>query len=450
MYWKDKLSDYFFPKIYSADSTERKRAEKAIDYVGNNLQEVHLPKLMDVISDPRFAKISRDDKTELIRALGYKRNDKVLPYLEKLYVQYTDSQHFQFTILEAVAKQRTVKSSKAFLNLLQSDLPVTSEEYLIRNAFRPFFDSLELAQELFPAIMTYTRFDEYKSIIYELMATMLEKGKLRGKDYSKQSDAILEDAGYALKLYLSGLDRNTRYSYSSNPFARSDYARATKMKFEPETVLNNEQEELLSYIKLLTPFAKNKRVAKYFDKILSSTPADLRIVTAGELLRAKVPVNDTIWTYYAGQRASRATVYGVLEYYERLDKMPAAAIQQDELVKSILFREESKPKGDTIVLLDKIQMKNKYSDGYVYFYKWRPKDKRIWKLACSGIHPSDQKKVALFPDVSKSSIAFESEQQRKKETETLLVRIRIYGHPRASTSDFDTSTRSSSLYDWDF
>lgn len=447
---EDKLSDYFFPNIYAADSTTRKRAEKAIDYVANNLQDVHLPKLMEVISDPRFAKLEREDKTELIRALGYKKNDQVMAYLEKLYVQYTDSQQFQFTILEAVARQKTVKSAKVFLKLLQSDLPVTSEEYLIRNAFRPFFDSLELAQQLFPAIMTYTRFDEYKSIIYELMADMLEKGKLRGKDYSKQSEAILEDAGYALKLYLSGLDRNTRYSYSSNPFSRNDYGRQSKIEFEPETILNNEQEDLLSYVKLLTPFAKNKRVSRFFDKVLSSTPADLRIVTAGELLRAKVPVNDTIWIYYASQRASSATVYGVLDYYKRLDKMPASAVQQDELVKSILFREESKPKGDTIVLLDKIQMKNKNAEGFVYFYKWRPKDKRIWKLACSGIHPTDQKQVTLFPDVNKSSIAFESEQQRKKETETLLVRIRIYGHPRASTSDFDTSTRSSSLYDWDF
>lgn len=448
----DKLSEYFFSKIYDADTSISKPAKKAVRYVSANLQDQHVAQMIQLIQNPKFGTLDKEDKQRLIKALGRRKSPDILPFLEKLYLQYTDSQKLAFSVMNAIARQYTKKSSQSFLNMMRTELCVTSDESSISEAFSPFFDSLETARPLFPGLLAYTRFPEYRSTIYDLESKLLEKGLLKSKDYAKQKYDILEDAGYELKIYLSSIDKS-RYSYNYKSFPpksdNSSYSyRLSRREFKPGDALNDRQKSMLRYVQLLAPFYADKRVKKFMDKVLTNSPEELKIVAAGQLLKAGAPVSDSIWKKYAAQRSQRALVYATLTYFERTDKMDAAKLKQEDLVEALLLGEESKPKGDTVVLLEKIALKNRLGDGYAYVYKWRPKDKKIWKLAITGLHPMDQKKATLYPEVHRTSIAFESEQQKKKEVDNSLLRIRIYGHRRASVSDFEVgSSGGYSMYD---
>ncbi|TND01572.1 MAG: GumN family protein [Bacteroidetes bacterium] len=440
----DKLSEYFFPKIYDTDTTISKPAKKAIRYVSANLLDKHVPQMITMIKNPKFGTLDKEDKQRLIKALGRRKSPDILPFLEKLYIQYTDSQKLAFSVLNAVAKQMNKKATQTFLNLMRTELCVTSDESSIRDAFSPFFDSLEMARPLFPAILSYTRFPEYRPTIYELQSKMMEKNILKSKDYAKQQNDILEDANYELKIYLSSID-NSRYSSNYRTFPpksdNSNYAyRMQRRKFDPADALNDRQEDMLRYVQLLAPFHHDKRVKKFLDKVLTNTPDELRIVAAGLMLKLGAPVNDSTWNKYAVQRSKKALVYATLSYYGHLEKMKPELLKQEELLQALLFSEDTKGKSDTIVQLEKVPMKNKLGEGYAYVYKWRPKDKKIWKLAVSGIHPNDQNQVTLYPEVHRTSIAFESDQQKKKEVDNALLRLRIYGHRRASVSDFEVSS----------
>jgi len=445
---KDKLVEFFFPKIYSADSTEAKQAKNAIRYVSANLEDRNVAQLIATIDDPRFARLENNEKEQLIRALGRRKSPDILPFLRKLYTRYTDSTRLQFAVLGAVALQHHAPGAETFLELLRTELPVTSKDSYIEGAFSPFFDSLRTAQNLFPGVLVYARFPEYRPTIYSLLAQLADSGFVKRKTYARRVEDILEDANYALKLYVSSHPRDEKDS--RNPLLRNEYARAPRKGFVPRESVNDEQEVLLDYVTLLAPFYSDKNVRRFLDKVLTQAPEELSLVAAGQMLRSGMPVNDTIWTYYAGKRKTRALTYAVLEHHKKLDKMPAAQRQQEAMVQSLLLYDETKGKGDTVVLLDKVRVKNKVSEGYVYFYKWRPKDKRNWKLACTGVQPLEQNKLKIYPEVSRSSISFESDQQRKKEMENQLIRIRLYQRERTSSSDFETGARGGYSEYFDF
>lgn len=443
----DKLGVHFFDKIYSADTTIRKRTENAIPYVTNNLSDTHTSSMIKLIENPEFEKLPSSDKKNLIEGFGKLHSPEVLPFLTKLYSKYNDSLDLQFAVLAAIARQKTEKSAETFLRLFNEDLPVTSNESDISNCFNYFSDSLEYAKNLFPAILNYTRFPEYQSEIYHLLATLVQKEKIKAKAYSSYRSSILSDAGYALKLYLS----TESSSSSDNYLSDYSYTRKARKKFVPEDNFTNYQETIYNYVILLSPFAANKQVKSFFEKIMKSKDDYFKICMMAYMLDKNIPVNDTLWTHYAKKESTRIDLYSVLSYYNRLDKMPENYLVQEELAKEqIRNHKDLTDKGDTIVLLNKVYMNIKNNNGYVYLFKWKPQDKKIWKLAYTGLHPDDTKKINIQPEALQRQISFESEQQLKKEMETAINKLRISERKRASYSDFEKETGSSYSYFGDY
>ena len=75
--------------------------------------------------------------------------------------------------------------------------------------------------------------------------------------------------------------------------------------------------------------------------------------------------------------------------------------------------------------------------GNVYVFKSKPKDKKIWKLGYSAIHPDDVVKINNNPQFTKTSFSFDSETQIQKEIGNLLRKIRVEKRGRASVKDFE-------------
>ncbi len=428
----DKLGEHFFSKIYSDDATARKRAENAVDYVRNNMNDTHAPQLMKTINNPGFSKLELKAKTELIKALGTLHSKEILPFFEKLYERYTDSLKIQLAILTAVANQKSLPSIKTFMSMLRTELPVSKSSTDISDIFYPYGDSLEVGKELFPDLLAYAKYPDFRQSIYKLLYNCVEKGYLKKKDYSKFRDDIMNDARYDLKLYMSSTESSSKYysSYSSSYMKNSA---------EASNVLSTDQFKIYCYVSLLSPFYKSDPdVKKFIDKTLRTKQNILKAYTATAMLKKGIPVNDTLWPYLAAEGSTRYWLYRILEKDKRLDKFDTLKYNQKELVISMLYGENEDFKKDTLVLLDKLATATSKHKGYVYVFKSRPLDKKIWKMSYIGIMPDMAARVNYKPEVIRKNFSYESEKQMKKELEEMLKKLRIDGRKRASVSDFDS------------
>lgn len=428
----DKLGEHFFSKIYSADASVRKRAENAVDYVRNNMNDTHAPLLMKTIDNPGFGRLELKAKTELIKALGTLKSKEIIPFFEKLYERYTDSLKIQLAILNAVSAQRSMPAVKSLLGLLRSDLPVSKSSTEISDIFSPLMDTLQVARELFPDLLAYAKYPDLRSPIYKLLYNCVEKGQIRKKDYSRFKDDILNDARYDLKLYMSSTESSSKY-YSS--YSYSSY----RTSAEPSSVLGSDQLKLYWYISLLAPFYKSDPdVKKFVDKTMRTKHNILKVYTAAVLLRNNVQVSDSTWKYLATENTTRYWLYRVLEKEKRLDKFDTIKYGQKELVISMLYNDNEDFKKDTVVLVEKLSASAAKHKGYVYVFKSRPLDKKIWKMSYIGVMPELASRINYKPEVYKRNISYESEKQMKKELDDMLKKLRIDGRKRASVSDFDT------------
>lgn len=437
----NKLDTYFFDKLYSTDTSVSKQTKMAIEYVQANMLVSSIPSLIKAIENKEFDKLSTSDKKELIYAFGKLKSKEILPFLEKTYNRFSDSVELELTILKAVARLKTHESGKTFLKLLKVDLPVTSSDVSISNVFVYLYDSLQTSATLFPEILKYTKYPEYKASIYKLMVKLKEEGFLKPKDYKGQLDGILMDGIYELKKYISEKDRDREpYKYESSNTG------ATKINVLYEE-LNVRQQKVYCYAVLLSPFHKNNGTKQFFDKLLKSTSSDkFKVMVYGTLVKNNYVLADTIMNKYASSVSSRITLYQVLKDQNKLNLFDKKYGAQKELVISQLFGSNDNVNKDTVVLLSKIQAEYNKTLGNVYVFKARPKDKKVWKLYCSGVHPLDENQVSLSPEFTKTNVAFENETQSQKTIDALLQKIRIDNRKRAGINDFDTKEES---YDYE-
>jgi len=434
----DKLTAHFFNKIYSTDTSEKKRAQKAIEYVAGNLNDEHAPLMIKIIEDARFHELEMKEKARLMRVLGNLDSKLILPFYEKVYPQFVDSVSIQLAILTGVARQKNSKSAGTFLKLLNSELPVSSDKYDIWDIFEPFYDSLETAVPLYPGLLKFTKYPEYKEPVYALMSKLVKEGKLKPKAYASGKNEILMDAVYELKLYMSSIE-NDKDDYSYNKSSR--YTQK----------LSEDQEFIYDYASLLAPFYSDAKISRFLTKAMNTGKDNLTLSIAGNMIKNNYPVHDTLLRYYITDPGSRITVYRLLKENKQLEKFDAAFLNQQELVKCMLYSEQlsekNKEKKDTIVFLEKIKMKTKYKEGYVYVFKSKAKDKIIWKLSYSGLHPVDEKEVNTDPELHKTMISYEGEKQFNKERDYAIRKIRTQDRNRASVYDFDTKKGSGYYYD---
>lgn len=432
----NKLDAYFFGKLYSTDTNESKRAKVAIEYVQANMLAANIPSLINTINNKEFRNLSTTNKKNLIACFEGVKSKETLPFLESLYSQYSDSVEIEIAILKTLARLKSNDATKTFLRLLKTDVPITANEYSISNIFTYFADSLQNAQLLFPELIKYTKYTEYKNSIYKLMAQVYDAKQLKIKTYSKQVSDILLDANYELKKFVSEKDRDKegyRYSYNKSESAYDE--------------LNTRQQKLYNYTCLLAPFYKNSDVKKFFTKTLSSTSSDkFKAVIYGQLMAGGTPVHDTLLKKYSSSPSSRLVLYKVLKTQNKLNMFDKEYLNQKDLVIAQLYGSNESFKKDTLVLLSANKVEFDQKPGMVYIFKTRPKDKKIWKLGYSAVHPDDAVAINNKPQFTKTSFSFDSETQMQKEIDNLMRKIRVETRRRATVKDFEKETESDYNY----
>jgi len=113
-----------------------------------------------------------------------------------MYDDFNDSISIQLAVLEAVANQKSELGAKTFIKLLSKKLIVSTNDNDIEELFNSFEDSLEIGAKLFPDILKFSRYQEYRLPIYQLLSKLLEKGKVRPHIYSRWKNEIIRDAQY--------------------------------------------------------------------------------------------------------------------------------------------------------------------------------------------------------------------------------------------------------------
>lgn len=424
----NKLTPYFFNLVCAKDSVESQKAKGAIEYVQENMRLENISDLIKTINNEQFNKLSTPNKIELIGCFEKVKSKETIPFLTSLYQQYSDSVEIELAILKTLGQLQTTEATKTFLKLLTIDVPITTNDDATSKIFSGFFDSLEIAQFLFPEIIKYTKFPEYKNLIYNLMAEVNEENIFKANQYKKTISDVLLDANYELKKYISDDERD------QEPY-RYGYSRYENVYYD----LNFRQQKIYNYTSLLAPFYKNKDVNKFFAKLLKSTTSEVfSAIIYGQLINNGMVFPDSITAKYSASNSARISFYKILKKGNQLAVFNKTYLNQKDLVISDLYGAKEGFANDTLVLISVSTVVFNHKLGNVYVFKCKPKDKKIWKLGYSAVHPADLSSINLNADFSKIGFSFDAESQMQKVITSLLRRIRIEDRKRATMNDFET------------
>jgi len=256
----------------------------------------------------------------LIQQLGALDDPRVIPFLKEFYVRSYNNSHAQTRILQALTQKSDEASTAVLLELLAKDLPLVSNTAEIRKIFRPYRDSLPLAQLLFPELLDYSTIVEYKPSIFSLLAKLKAKGLSKPSSYKKYRKQILNDAKIQLKreMGLSGSGPSNGYS--------------KKSRYQGNGVLEH-------YAILLYPFRAEKEVAQFFERL--SWVRDRRIRTTYIKLMAQDDENipQGVLEGLAKDINSRLLLFHKLKEIDKLELFPKAYNNNKSLAESLLFEQ---------------------------------------------------------------------------------------------------------------
>ncbi|HEX9511450.1 MAG TPA: TraB/GumN family protein [Puia sp.] len=380
--------DLFFGDFYSKDSLANKRAKDAIPNVYFGAAGV--PALLRAINGLSYnEKDYFNTKTRLINELGYISDStaigKVVGGLKNIYEKAGDTSTFQNAVLKALAHQKTRPGYDLLKTLLVQDPPIFENNSDYNYLFQDLEDSLPLARTLFPDLLQLSTVDDYKDNILSLLSTLVDSGYLNGADYESHFPQLYFDAKIQWKKQEGRDERQLQKKEEDN----GDEAAGN----EGEGA-GNQDSQLDDYAILLMPFYdKNPTVPHFFNKLLQSKDASLRLSTSALLLRNNKPVADSIIRALAVSDLYRSRLLKSLEAIHRGDRFPRSFRNQVDIARSLLVGNRSDNEGVDIQFVDKKPVQFKDMKGTIYFFKYKLNKDDDWQIGLSGLQPVNPKEV---------------------------------------------------------
>ncbi|MFB6306563.1 MAG: hypothetical protein ABEH43_06175, partial [Flavobacteriales bacterium] len=331
-------------------------------------------------------------KPKMINVLSWfdKSSEKILPFLKELYTQVGDTVSLQISILQTLARIETKNSRNVFIDLLEEEIPLSSNKYDIKSIFYDLNDSLELAKTLFPEILKYSDFKEYKYNIYDLLAKLIDKNLITVEKYSKYHQKIIKDAKIDLKRKLASEEG---FQKNSNNHSYSFYSNRSH--------LSSSDNRLLDYATILIQLRKDsKKASEILKKLKKTSSKPFKLHYSFLRLKKGLPVEDEIWTQFSSSLAYRTKLYKQLKKLNKTNLFKENYKSQKHFAKSILYESNFNEEKDTAIYLKKNKVEVKGKKGYVYFFKSKRSSKDHWKLDHCGPFPLDEKKVQTKVKVS--------------------------------------------------
>ena len=345
--------------------------------------------------------------------------------LKNIYYAAGDTLQLQHTALEALLKHGTQYAYNLFRDIITNEPPVLendnsynkmpttypplsalNQQYSYKYSNGGFmdelYDSLELTRTILPSLLPLMTLDDYEKPIMRLLCKMVDSNLVKAKDYEIYFSKFLLEAKQELKK--QAIEEK-----------KSAIEKAEKEKTDAKPVnlyRRNEEDQgnadLITYATLLLPFREtNPAVNDLVRQMLSSNDKRLKYNTLCLLLRHKMPVADTMITYFAKLDEYRYELFTDMKGLKMLDKFPSAYRNQRDLAKSKLFSSSYYSKPDSLVFIDSLPASLKNKKGFVFFYRYKTKkDDAYWKLATVGL---------LSPDNNQFSYDDEEDENGERE-----------------------------------
>jgi hypothetical protein len=252
------------------------------------------------------------------------------------------------------------------------------------------YDSLKLTRTILPGLLPLMTLDDYKKPIMGLLRSMVDSNLVTAKDYEIYFSKFLIEAKQALKKQ-SIAEKNTSIEKAETAKLET---KPVESYYRRNADYDPGNDELIEYATLLLPFKEtNPVVNDVFKQLLASNDKRLKYNTLYLFLQHKLPVPDTMFTYFAKMDEYRYELFNDMRTTKTLDKFPAMYKNQLDLSRSKLFTSSYTAKPDSLVFIDSLPAALKNKKGFVFFYKYKTKkDDAYWKLATVGLlsHTGEQ------------------------------------------------------------
>ena len=425
----EKKSAVFFNDFFNSDSQVHKQAVNAIDQVKvDSTDFADLKKAISTVSwkEKKYLEI----KKSLINKLGDIKTKASSDLLKDLYYAAGDTIDMQYVALESLLQQQTQYAFAVFKTIISVEPPVIeggynsssgnfnqgSYRFNIRSRYvgnnnydngdfwDELYDSVQLTRTILPEILPLVNLDDYKWKTMRLLGRMIDSDLVRSQDYEIYYSKFFIEAKQELrkqsinekrKLIKKAASKNLKEGEDDDNDKNDDYG----------------NEKLGIYAKLLLPFwEKNVNVPDLFQKVMKSDDKKLKYAMMLLLIRNNKPVADSTLNYFAAMDDYRYTLYRDLKKMDRLKFFPAKYDNKTDLAKSKLIDSKTYGGPDSVVFLDKLPVKFRSEQGYVYFFKYKQrKDDFGWKIATAGLISKDPKQFEVEDtSISKKGVVYKN------------------------------------------
>jgi uncharacterized protein YbaP (TraB family) len=372
----------------------------------------HIDVLKNTITNFDFPKDKQDIRTYMIEEMGRIEDIRVEQFLDELYLNSYDNSYAQQAILNAYASRNEVRFVEKIKILLEKDIPLTTESSEINYLFYRFHDSLQLAKKLYPDMLNYTTIQEYNRPIYDLLTVLKDSSLITKKVYKNFRKQILTEAKIELKRQLSSKYTKDDSSYYSS----------------------YDSEEIISFMKLLYPFKKDKLIADFLHKVADVQDEEVQVnllalqAKNGDALNSKLL--DTVVKNYKSSAS----------FYERLVKMkkthlfPKKHATQQNIAKSLLFATSNyDEKKDSLEFVEKRIILIKKIKYEVYFFKTKRNQnayKKIWKLHLIALKQEENQAVSTDVFFKRNGIEIKETKPLEDQIDDAIERVLWSDRPR--------------------
>ena len=410
-------TDLFLGDLISEDSTTREAAYRSFYTI--RFEDEDADKLIAAYKKQYVSENALDIRSHLIREIGRTESPNILPFLQKTYYEIGDSITFQIPILNAIANQQTKKSTKMFVKLILEETPLSEDQDEIDELFYPFYDSLQLAKDLYPDILMLTALPEYKSNIYSLLARTLDSNVTKKKVYKKYVKQLAWEANNEVKR------QKAKEASKGNDF----YNEANR------NALYNYNEDLEYYAKMLMPYAKNSKVKKVFSRMDKLNSTGLKMDLAVLKLSSNMKVDNAIWEEFAGNTNDRIEIYQRLKKVNRLDLFPEQ-YSYDDLVEALFAqRAYLNVNKDSLEFIKKEYTIIQKDTGYIYYFKSKSSYDDEWSYGYIGVIDTTKKELDKWGYDFEESISFNKYEDTDLQLRMQLRELQMQNRPRYRVSD---------------
>lgn len=397
----DKVS-LFLSDLSSDDSLTREAAHRSFDVM--SFEDEDVPRLIAAYRNyTQFSK-PQEDRMAILEEIAKLQHPKAVSFLLEEYEAVGDAVQYQLPILKALAAQQTKESTEAFCKLVLQDPPLSDTRSDINQIFYPYYDSLEVATDLYPELLKLTTLREYKMPVYELLSSLIDSNLVKPKKYRKYWKDIAWQAVNEVKRH------RAKESDQDEDF----------YKTESRSTLYSYNDLLKYYATILHPYLSKGKANEFFQRAEGINSPLYVIDLALIKLKGGEEVPASYFEEIAKNKNDRIVLYQRLRKLGRLDLFPSK-YDHDSLAMA-LYAQKARINQykDSLVFVSKDWVNTTSDTGYLYFYKIKEEDGDDWDYGYIGLIDTTKAEVERYTYEYDDDLYF-----NKYESETLQIEMEI-------------------------